>query len=55
MTCHFPRRQISLAVAAAFSAALPLGPQWLVSQVYANPTAPIVNNGGASFQTQGKT
>ena len=55
MNCHLPRRQLCLAVAAAFTAALPLGPQCLVSQAHANPSAPIVNNGSASFHTQGKT
>ena len=55
MTCNLPRRQLALAVAAAFSAGLPFTPDSLISQAHANPSAPIVSNGGASFQTQGKT
>ena len=55
MNSHLPRRRISLAVAAAFSAGLPLGASLLTSPAHANPTAPIVSSGSAGFQTQGKT
>ena len=54
MSSHLPRRQLCLAVAAAFSTALPLGAGF-TSHAHANPSAPIVNNGSASFHTQGKT
>ena len=49
MIGHFPLRPMSLAVAAAFVPGL-----WLAA-AHANPNAPIVVYGSASFATQGKT
>ena len=47
--------RLSLAVAAAFAAGWPLAPGLLVGAAHANPSAPIVKSGGATFQTQGRT
>ena len=55
MNRRLQRTQLSLAVAAAFAAGWPLVPGLLVSVAHANPSAPIVSGGGATFQTQGRT